>query len=142
MIIQSISEIIRNRTLRHATPDMTVRDACRILDEHAIGALPVLDGGKLLGILSERDVIRRVIVRDRDPSATKVSEVMTPEPLTISAQGTLATAMGKMLDGGFRHLPVTRANEVVGMLSMRDIPPEYRLVAERYRDQAEREAEV
>lgn len=136
MSIQSISEIIRGRPLYIADAGMSVSDACRLLDEHRIGALVVMDGARLKGIFSERDVVRRVVARGRDAGATTVGDVMTADPVTISAREPLAQAMRLMLDGGFRHLPVLRADEVVGIISMRDIPTEYRLMAERFRDPA------
>lgn len=86
----------------------------------------------LVGILCERDVLRRVICEGRRADDTRVREVMTRNPRTISAGQSLAAAMAEMIDGGFRHLPVTRDGRVVGMLSMRDIPTQYRLMFERF----------
>jgi len=134
MIIKSISEILRGRSLVSIAPDASIREACAALDRHNIGALAVMEGDRLTGILSERDVIRRCIAQERPTGSTRVAEVMSPDPVTVNARESLANAMAIMLDGGFRHLPVERAGEIVGMLSMRDIPTEYRLMAERWRE--------
>ena len=102
--------------------------ACHRLRQHGVGAPPpaVLDGTRLVGIFSERDVSGRVIAGHRDPVLTLVREVMTPDPRTIPAQAPVAEALRTMLDGGVRHLPVMSGGTAVGMLSLRDIPPESR----------------
>jgi CBS domain-containing protein len=134
MIILSVGELAGRRPLVGIAGEATVTEACRRLHEQRIGALAVLDGDGLAGILSERDVISRVIAAGRDPAATLVREAMTPDPRTIDHEGSLADALQAMLDGHFRHLPVTRDGAVIGMISMRDIPTEYRLLRERYED--------
>jgi CBS domain-containing protein len=140
MIILSVGELAGRRPLVGIAGEATVTEACRRLHEQRIGALAVLDGDGLAGILSERDVISRVIAAGRDPAATLVREAMTPDPRTIDHEGSLADALQAMLDGHFRHLPVTRDGAVIGMISMRDIPTEYRLLRERYEDARKVEA--
>lgn len=132
MIIRSIREVVANRPLHSIGPEETLRAACRILGEDEIGALAVVEGGRLVGILSEHDVIRRAVGRGKRMDETRVAEVMTADPVTVSADGSLAEAMEAMLIGRFRHLPVIEDGSVTGMLSMRDIPTEYRLMFERY----------
>ncbi|WP_336488359.1 CBS domain-containing protein [Methylobacterium nigriterrae] len=100
--------------------------------EHHVGALAVTEGGGLIGIISERDVIARVIAVELDPQLTPVRAVMTSDPQTIDVEECLADALQKMLDGHFRHLPVMQEAQVMGMISMRDIPTEYRLMRQRY----------
>ena len=116
------------------TGAFTVAAACHRMREHGIGALAVLDGTRLVGILSERDVSLRVIAGHRDPMLTLVREVMTREPRTIPAQASAQDATRIMLAGGFRHLPVTRDGVAVGMLSLRDIPHRYIATEARSRD--------
>lgn len=77
-------------------------------------------------ILSERDIAVRVIAGHRDPMLTLVREVMTPHPRTVPAHEPIPAALRAMMDGRFRHLPVLSNGEPVGMLSLRDIPAEYR----------------
>ncbi|MFD0978078.1 CBS domain-containing protein [Tropicimonas aquimaris] len=115
-------------------PTETVRVACDRLNEANVGALPVLDGDRLVGIISERDVIRRAIGRRRPTAETQVEEIMTREPTTVDLSVSLSDAMRLMIKGKFRHLPVTDQGRVVAMLSMRDIPTEYRLMVERYEE--------
>mgnify|MGYP001506331868 CR=1 FL=1 len=88
----------------------------------------------LVGILSERDVISRVIAVGREPSTTFVREVMTPDPVTLDVDGTLTDALQIMVEGHFRHLPIMQGDQVIGMISMRDIPTEYRLILQRYNE--------
>lgn len=132
MIIRTIRQIIGDRDAHTILPDLTLRQACGQLAEFDVGALPVMQNGTLLGILSERDVIRRAIVAGMRMDETLVSEVMTADPKCIDADDSLADAMEMMIKGKFRHLPVLENGAVLGVLSMREIPTEYRLMYERY----------
>lgn len=135
MIIKSIAHLLNGRGLISVAPQETVKAACALLTAHDIGALAVVDNGKLVGVLSERDVIRRCISGDRKTAETQVAEVMTQAPVTVQRDASLADAQTKMFEGGFRHLPVVdEAGRAIGMLSMRDIPTEYRLMVERFRE--------
>jgi CBS domain-containing protein len=80
-----------------------------------------MDGGKLAGIFTERDVLRRVIEPGLDPRITRVSEVHTAQPRTIAAEESAAHALDVMVEGNFRHLPVVGDGAVLGTLSMRDL---------------------
>lgn len=141
MIIRSIREIVQGRPLHVIGPEATVRLACNKMDEENIGALAVLEAGRLVGLLSERDVIRRTISRGRSADATLVRDVMSSDPKTISADASLADALGAMVAGRFRHLPVMDRGRVVAMLSLRDIPTEYRLMFERFAEARAQPAE-
>lgn len=140
MIIRSVGELIRGRTLHTIDVGATVTEVCRRLREHHVGALAVEEDGVLTGIVSERDVIARVIAVGLDPQLTLVRAAMTPDPRTIDVEECLADALQKMLDGHFRHLPVMRDGKVTGMISMRDIPTEYRLMRQRYEEMLARNA--
>lgn len=132
MIIRSVGELVRGRALHAIDVAATVTEVCRHLREHHVGALAVMEDRALIGIISERDVIARVIAAELDPHVLLVRAVMTPGPQTIDVDACLADALGKMLDGHFRHLPVMQDGQVAGMISMRDIPTEYRLMHQRY----------
>ncbi|MEM8957164.1 MAG: CBS domain-containing protein [Pseudomonadota bacterium] len=134
MIIESIGKIVQDRPVFTIAAEATVQQACEILDRENVDALPVLDGGRLVGFLCERDVICRAIGQHRAAEDTKVSEIMTPNPKTVPMDASVVTGMQAMIRGGFRHLPVMNRDEVVGVLSMRDIPTEYRLMFERYEE--------
>ena len=86
-----------------------------------IGAVPVIYCGKLVGIFSERDLMRRVVAEGRDPRSTCMAEVMTDDPLAVGTGEDLETCMALMRRHGFRHLPVCHEGQLVGMVSLRDI---------------------
>ncbi|AWN37707.1 CBS domain-containing protein [Methylobacterium radiodurans] len=130
MTARTVSDLLAGRTLRSIGASFTVAAACHRMREHGVGALAVLDDGKLVGILSERDIAVRVIAGHRDPMLTLVREVMTPRPRTVPAHEPIPAALRAMMHGRFRHLPVLSDGEPVGMLSLRDIPAEYRTEGE------------
>ncbi|SFC96773.1 CBS domain-containing protein [Tropicimonas isoalkanivorans] len=132
MIIRTISDVVHGRPFVSVGPWETVRTACDRLNAADVGAVCVLDGDRLVGILSENDVIRRAIAQGRPTSETAVDQIMTPDPVTVDQSVSLSDAMQIMLRGAFRHLPVMAAGRPVNMLSMRDIPTEYRLMVECY----------
>ncbi len=103
-------------------PEATVLEVCQLMVKEQVGALVVLADGRLCGIISERDVVRRVAAQHRNPETTKVSEVMTKAVKTVSPGTTVATALSLMHHGSFRHLPlVDEHSTVIGMLSVRDL---------------------
>jgi CBS domain-containing protein len=129
----TIGGIIGERAPIGLTPQHTVREAATVLSSHAIGAAPVLDGDRLVGMFTERDVLQRVVAAGRDVNATTVGEVMTPEPCTITMETPLVKAFAIMIEGKFRHLPVVGdSGRVVAILSMRDIPPEHRIMHQQW----------
>jgi CBS domain-containing protein len=110
-----------NATLWHIHPDETVYEALRVLAEHDIGALMVLDHGKVIGILSERDYTRKVALQGRSSKETRVEEIMTRDVVTVSARTGTRSCMALMSDKRIRHLPVVDGDMVLGMISIRDI---------------------
>ena len=83
MIIPSVAQIVGDRPLPITDPEQSVRDACRELDRYDVGAMVVMEGDSLIGILSERDVIRKCICAGRKTSDTRVCEIMTASPQTL-----------------------------------------------------------
>ena len=132
MPFRTVAELLAGRPLLSVAPGTPLREACRMLSDHDIGALAVLEGGRLVGILSERDVIRRAICGNRRIDETLVAEVMTADPQTAAIGESPADALRRMRAGGFRHLPVMEDGRPVAMLSIRDIPTVNRLMWERY----------
>lgn len=103
------------------------------MDRQNVGAVAVIEDGMLVGILSERDVLRRCYGQGRDAALTRVEAVMTCDPLTAHRSDSLGEAAARMIEAGVGHLPVVdRAGDVVGVLALWDIPTEYRLMVERY----------
>jgi CBS domain-containing protein len=104
------------------SPDAPVLEAIRLMADKSIGALLVMDGDRLLGILSERDYARKVILMGRSSKDTPVSAIMTPAPLvTVSSHSRTKECMRLMTDRRIRHLPVVDDGKVVGMLSIGDL---------------------
>ena len=101
--------------------DQSVLDAIRLMAEKGVGAVLVIDGERLSGILSERDYARKVILENRSSDTTRVSDIMTGSPLTTTRTNSVAECMTLMTDNDFRHLPVMEANRVVGMISIGDL---------------------
>ena len=102
-------------------PTATVFDAIALMAERNIGALPVVQNGKLVGMLSERDYTRKVMLMGRTSRETLVSEIMTQKPVTVSASHTVNDCMELMTEERVRHLPVVDDGELVGILSIGDL---------------------
>jgi CBS domain-containing protein len=103
-------------------PGATVLEAAVAMNEHRVGSLVVVEGGRVAGILTERDVLVRVVADRRDPAATRVAEVMTAEVVCCSPETTLDEARGAMRDRRIRHLPVAGADgRLLGLISIGDL---------------------
>ncbi len=103
------------------TPDSLVIDAIRMMNEKKVGALLVMEGTELSGILSERDYTRKVILNNRSSSATMVREIMTSELKTVNTSQTLDECLVIMSNNHIRHLPVVDNGTTVGILSIMDV---------------------
>jgi CBS domain-containing protein len=103
------------------TPGDTVYDAIALMAERSVGALLVLEGRKLVGILSERDYARKVILQGRRSQDTPVSDIMTTEVVCVSRDRTVEQCMSLMTDKRIRHLPVVEGGEVIGIISIGDV---------------------
>ncbi len=101
--------------------DTSVADCVRDMNSKRIGAMIVMDGEQLVGIFTERDALSKVLGEGRDSTKTKVSEVMTPDPLCVSPNTTVEEAMGIITNRRFRHLPVVENGRVVAMISSGDL---------------------
>ena len=116
-----ICDLIKSQETYQAELSHTVLETVRAMVERNIGAVPVIHSGELVGIFSERDLMRRVVAEGRDPRATCMAEVMTDDPLVVGTGEDLETCMTLMRRHGFRHLPVCHEGHLVGMVSLRDI---------------------
>ncbi len=99
----------------------TVYDALILMGEKNIGALLIIDGDKLAGILSERDYARKIILKGKTSHDTLVKEIMTENPFTIGPNDSIETCMALMSEKHFRHLPVVQDGIAVGMISIGDV---------------------
>ncbi len=121
--MKTAGEIVRNKNLYFAKSGDTVLDVAKLMAEKNIGAVPVLsEDGKLIGIFSERDLLKRVIVKGLNPKEVKVDDVMTREIMLALDDESYEECLAKMKKAGIRHLPVVdRNNNLLGMLSIRDL---------------------
>jgi CBS domain-containing protein len=120
MPTRPIKQVIHGRKLVSAPPAMTVREAARLMASEKVGALPVVESGRLVGIFTERDALFRVLARGLDPEATALAQVMTADPVTVDADRPLNHALHLMFEGGFRHVPVLERGGLAGVISARD----------------------
>jgi len=116
-----IYDLVKDRRVYSIDADSTVLEAARFMMEHSIGALPVLRNGELAGIFSERDIMNRVVAVGRMPGTTKVSEVMTANPKSVSVDETVENSLFLMREFGFRHLLITEGKQLKGLVSLRDL---------------------
>ena len=115
------SEGLSGHEVYSIPPIASVYDAIAMMSEHHVGALPVMIEGKLVGIVSERDYARKVILKDKSSKTTRVSEVMTRDVITVSAPQPMSDCVDLMTGHHIRHLVVVDEGEVTGMLSLRDL---------------------
>ena len=116
-----ICDLIKGQEIYQADLGHTVLETVRAMVHRNIGAVPVLHNDRLVGIFSERDLMKRVVAEGRDPRSTCLAEVMTDDPLTVSMNEELENCMTIMRRHSFRHLPICHEGQLVGMVSLRDI---------------------
>jgi CBS domain-containing protein len=119
--MRQLSEIIEDRPLVHVGMSDTVSDVARRMREKNVGAVAVLDGEKLVGIFSERDVVTRVVAENRDAAQTPIGVVMTKDLIIADPSDDIDDAVQKMVAGNCRHLPIVRGGNLLGMISIRDL---------------------
>jgi signal-transduction protein with cAMP-binding, CBS, and nucleotidyltransferase domain len=116
-----ICDLIKDQETYEAEMGYTVLETVRTMVEHNIGAVPVVHKGRLVGIFSERDLMRRVVAEGLDPKSTCLAEVMTGDPLTVNMNENVESCMALMRRHGFRHLPVCHEGRLIGVISLRDV---------------------
>lgn len=111
---------IMSTNLCTVEPEATVGEAATLMGEHQVGSVLVLGDGHLIGILTERDIVR-ALSSAHDAPMRPVAEWMTKDPRSVPTDTEIRDALRTMVDGGFRHLPVIEGEAVVGMVSIRDV---------------------
>ncbi|MEO5859438.1 MAG: CBS domain-containing protein [Pyrinomonadaceae bacterium] len=111
---------IMTRDVRTTSPEMSLRDVGSMMREGDMGAVPVVDGGKLVGIVTDRDIVVRAVAEGKDPS-TPVSEAMTSEIFSVGPDDFVFEAIRMMGDKQVRRIPVVTSGELAGIISMADI---------------------
>ena len=121
--MKPVSEILKRQsgTLWHVRPDDSVFDALKLLADHEVGALMVMDGPALVGMFSERDYTRKVALQGRNSRDTRVAEIMTRQVIVVTPRTDTRDCMVLMREKRIRHLPVVDNGTVLGMLSIRDL---------------------
>jgi CBS domain-containing protein len=111
----------KGRVIHSVTPDAPVLEAIRLMAEHGVGALLVMSGEQLVGVVSERDYARKVILKGRSSNDTPVRQIMSSPVLTVQADQSVHDCMRIMSEKRIRHLPVVDAGGVIGVLSIGDL---------------------
>jgi CBS domain-containing protein len=117
--MSTVAELM-NKGLFTVEPATTVAEAATMMGERRVGSALVMDGDALLGIFTERDIVR-ALGEHFDAAKHQVAEWMTRDPITVPPDTPAKDALKTMLDGGFRHLPVKDGEQVIGVVSMRDL---------------------
>jgi CBS domain-containing protein len=119
--MHKLRNLIQRLDIVSAAPGQSVREVAELMNRSRVGAIPVVDGDTLVGLFSERDLLTRVVVADRDPNETLVSEVMTHEVVTANLDDSVDHCLGLIQRTGCRHLPVVHDGRAIAMLSLRDL---------------------
>lgn len=119
----TVQDILSRKPLTLLTVDSngSVLEAAGVMNDHKIGSVVVMSGDRMVGILTERDILTRVVASQRDPASTRVQEVMTREVLTCRPATKLNEARLVMRERRIRHLPVVEKDRVIGMISLGDL---------------------
>jgi CBS domain-containing protein len=117
---RSVGAVVAGRPVVSAPSTTNVEAAARLMKRKRVGALLVIDNGRLVGIFTERDALFRVIAENVDPRHTAVASVMTSDPRTVDADKPFGYALMMMHEGGFRHVPVIERGRPLGMVTARD----------------------
>jgi CBS domain-containing protein len=118
---ETVGALVAGREVYHVSGEMTVREAARYMADKRVGAVCVLEGDRLAGVLSERDIMGRVVAKGLDPDAARVRDVMTRELVVARESDSHEDGVRRMKQAGCRHLPVVRGERLVGMVSLRDL---------------------
>lgn len=117
----TIRELVQNREIYSVQANNTVFEAAAFMAQRNVGAVPVLKGSDLVGVFSERDIVRRVLIEGRDWKTTLVGDVMSPDPLTVSPEDSAEHCELLMKQHNFRHLPVCEGTRLVGFMSIKEL---------------------
>jgi len=119
--MRTVGDLIKTRSFFAAIVDQTVFEAAQHMAERDIGALPILDQNRLAGVFSERDIIKRVLVPQKDVRKTLIRDVMTTDLVVAESTEEISEVLKKMRRHRCRHMPVVSGDQLVGFLSLRDL---------------------
>ncbi|MFL6607195.1 CBS domain-containing protein [Pseudomonas alvandae] len=115
---------VQNQQVHSIAPEQTVLEALQIMAEKNVGALPVIEGGQVVGVFSERDYARKMVLKGRSSVGTTVRTIMSTPVITADSQQSIDRCMAVMTDSHLRHLPVLDNGELIGLLSIGDLVKE------------------
>ena len=104
-----------------ATPNMTASDAAGLMRQLDVGVVPIADGGSLIGLVTDRDIVLRVVATRQDPDDVKLADILTKSPTTVTPDTKLSDARDLMAKHRIRRLPVMKGDELVGIISLGDV---------------------
>ncbi len=116
-----VPDIVENQTLYTLAPTATCRDAAKMMEANKISAVLIVADDGLVGIVTERDLTAKVLAASLDPDATRLESVMTLDPEVLAPDDTPSNALERMRIRGFRHLPIVDSDEIIGIVSIRDL---------------------
>ena len=121
--MKTVAELLKAKPARIVSvrPELSVLEAIKVLASEDIGAALVMTGARLVGILSERDYTRKIVLKGRSSETTRVEEIMTPNVIVVNPRTKTRECMALMTERNIRHLPVVDEGRVLGMISIRDI---------------------
>jgi CBS domain-containing protein len=119
--MRTLGELVSKQETRYATKGQTILEVVSYMSEHNVGAVPVLEGDRLVGIFSERDLMVRCVAGRLDPLKTKVEDVMTKSVILMEADDSYEECLQIMKQQSIRHIPVREGNKLIGVVSMRDL---------------------
>jgi len=119
MFDELVGSVMQREKALEVSAQSVVSVAAELMARERAGAVLVVEGTRLVGILTERDIVMRVVAAALEPRTTPVTQVMTPAPITVDVESSFGSALLIMQEGGFRHLPVVQQGELVGIVSSR-----------------------
>lgn len=119
--MQTLGELVKNRPILFASKGQSVMDVVQYMAKNNIGAVPVLDGDRLVGIFSERDLMIRCVAKEIDINNTKIDDVMSKYVIIMEAGDTYEECLGIMKQKSIRHMPVIDGDKLLGVVSLRDL---------------------
>ncbi|MDZ7626747.1 MAG: CBS domain-containing protein [Ignavibacteriaceae bacterium] len=119
--MENIKEILAQRELYTVTKEATIKDVVFYMAEKGVGLVPILDSGKLVGVFSERDLVKRVIAKNKSLDETKVEDVMSTKLIVADVNEANESLLAKMKEANTRHILVIENEKLVGVLAMRDL---------------------
>lgn len=127
--MKTVAQLLKLKAEQHQQvhtigSEQMVLDALRLMADKNIGALPVVDDGQLVGVVSERDYARKMILKGRSSVGTPVSAIMSSKVITVDSQQSIEACMGIMTNNRLRHLPVLENGQLLGLLSIGDLVKE------------------